>query len=687
MQNEEAKRDKKTYDRTIIRWLYGFTRGYRPLMLLALLFMLITALLELSIPIVTKIAVDKYIYPSWRITKFSDNPADKLFKQEIIKKYPSLVIPLENENYLIDISEIDNEDRHNLERLERISDHKYLFIDINSLSDSALRDTREIIKKHTSIFLPAEKGYYINYDSLKEISAKDLRIIRSDEIRHVIKLGAILFLCLLGIFIFSSFFTYILYYSGHKIMHLMRISVFSHILKLPQNYFDKNPVGRLTTRVTNDINAINDMYTSVMVQFVKDVLVVVGVFIVMFHMNRELTFYVFILTVLMAFFAGLFRMKLKTVYRDLRRSIAKLNSFVQESIKGIILIKLYSREMANFEKFQGVNQENFKANMDQLWVYATFRPFIEFTSVFTIAFILWYGGIEVIGLDLTLGALIAYLYYARMLFRPIMELAEKYNIFQSAAAATENLYEISNVPAESVEGINHGDIRGELEFKNVWFSYNDKEWVLKDVSFKISEGETVALVGLTGSGKTTIVNLILKFYDIQKGVILFNGVDIRNYSPEYLREHISAVFQDLFLFGKNIGDGDSFDSRQLSHVIDLEDLYDSDINSMSSGEKQLVSLLSALSKKSNLLILDEATSNIDANIEQKFQETLRYEKTGRSTLIIAHRLSNVKNADRIFVIHKGEISESGTHSKLLAKKGIYYNLYQLQNEIQNFSLQ
>jgi len=209
--------------------------------------------------------------------------------------------------------------------------------------------------------------------------------------------------------------------------------------------------------------------------------------------------------------------------------------------------------------------------------------------------------------------------------------------------------------------------------------------VLKDVSFKISQGDTIALVGLTGSGKTTIVNLILRFYDIQKGKILFNGVDTRNYSPEYLRKHISAVFQDLFLFGKNLQDGTSFYSRQLADEIDLEDLNNSDAHSMSSGEKQLLSLGYALSKKANLLILDEATSNIDANIEEELQEMLKKEKTGRTTLIIAHRLSNVKYADKIFVIHKGEISESGTHPKLLAKKGIYYNLYQLQNEIQNFS--
>ena len=323
--------------------------------------------------------------------------------------------------------------------------------------------------------------------------------------------------------------------------------------------------------------------------------------------------------------------------------------------------------------------------MDQLWVYATFRPFIEFTSVFTVAFVLWYGGLNVLSLDLTLGALIAYLYYVRLLFRPIMELAEKYNIFQSAAAASENLYELSNATPEESVGKNEGKIRGELEFKNVWFSYDDKEWVLKDVSFKLNAGETVALVGLTGSGKTTVVNLILRFYEAQKGDILLDGINIENYNPDFLRENISAVFQDLFLFGKNLSDGDHEGGHHMPSLRNMGRLTQSDRNSISSGEKQLVSISQAFSKKARFMILDEATSNIDANIEKRIQETIKKNGGDTTTLIIAHMLSNVREADRILVIHKGEISESGTHSSLLAQKGIYFNLYNLQNEIRRFS--
>jgi len=683
---EEPGRGRKTYDLKIIKWLYGFTGPYRKYMFLSLVLMLVTAALELAVPYIAKVAVDKYIYPSWSVASFEgeagEKPGGGKLEEKLLAEDPSLVIKLGENSYLVDMSALGNADRSDLEKLGIVTAEKFLVIKPEELPAEDRAEIGGIIERYPDAFGEAGGAYYISYAALKGLSRGDLLTLRSEEIREVGILAAALFLCLLGVFVFSSAFTYLLNYSGHRIMHTIRTDIFARTLRLPQAFFDKNPVGRLTTRVTSDVNAINEMYTSVAVQFVKDILVVIGVFAVMFYMNAPLTLFVALFTLVLCLFAGLFRMRLKTVYRDVRRSIAKLNAFVQESVRGIVLIKLYNREMQNFERFKETNRENFKANMDQLWVYATFRPFIEFTSVFTVAFIIWYGGLKVLALDLTLGALIAYLYYVRMLFRPIMELAEKYNLFQSAAAASENLYDLSHEEMEPNGRMGDGTLKGRLEFRNVWFSYNGADWVLKDISFTIEPGETVALVGLTGSGKTTIVNLILRFYDPDRGHIYLDGVDIRELSPEFLRSKITAVFQDLFLFGKKLSqDGQD----EFSRSIEIDEIKSGD-GVISSGEKQLVSLGHALSKDAGILILDEATSSIDARIERNIQKALRNGKHERTTLIIAHRLSNVRHADRIIVLHKGEISESGTHATLISHKGIYYNLYELQSEIQRFSL-
>ncbi|HXG30695.1 MAG TPA: ABC transporter ATP-binding protein [Thermodesulfobacteriota bacterium] len=701
IESDEEKRGKKTYDLRIVRWLFGFALPYRRFMVLSLLFMILTAGLELLVPYITKTAVDRYISPSWRKARFSGMGKDKGLENRLREKYPSSLVTLGEGTYLIDLSSVDREDKTNLEKLGYVSRDRYLVINLKGIKEEELEGVREILKNHREVFHSVGEMYFADYSSLKKLDNRELSVLRSQDIRQVNRLALLLFLSLFLVFIFSSLYTYFLNYSGQRIMHEIRTSVFSHILTLPQAFFDKNPVGRLTTRVTNDVNAINEVYTSVLVQFFKDVIVIFGVLIVMFYMNRVLTLFILVLTVILGVVAALFRMRLKTVYRNVRKTIAKLNSFVQESIRGIVLIKLYMREKQNLERFKVVNRENYNANMDQLFAFATFRPIIEFISVFAVALILWYGGLSVLRLELSLGALLAYLSYIKMLFGPIVELAERYNVFQSASAASENLYDLMKLDPEEKEGKRAESVSGELEFRNVWFSYNGEDWILKDVSFTVRPGETVALVGLTGSGKTTVVNLILKFYEIQRGKILFDGVDIREWSTEFLRANISAVFQDLFLFGNTISDGNLRSPTDpgveegngeakgalegLWGSIGIHGLMASSGGSVSSGEKQLVSLGRAFSRDARVLILDEATSHIDAETELKIQEAVKRGSKRRTTLIIAHRLSNVRDADRIIVIHKGEIFEQGIHAELLERGGIYYNLYKLQNEIHRFS--
>lgn len=707
---EDEKRNKKGYDIKVIKWLLRFARQYRRLMVLSLIFMLITAAIELLIPYITKTAVDTYIFPAWREAKFSDKN-DK-FERLIEEKYSSsgsrvvikegefkrevvlgtfrgtqgtALIALGKDSYLIDLSWIEKEDKVNLEKLGIVSKDRYLVVDPTKVELDRLGRVNEILKNHPDVFKPLGQVYYANYSSLKKLNDKELKMLRSGDIRQVNKLALLLLFALFFDFLFSSIYTYFLNYSGQKIMHKIRLGVFSHIVALPQPFFDKNPVGRLTTRVTNDVNAINEMYTSVLVQFFKDLLVIFGVLIVMFNMNVTLTLFILVLTVLLGIAGALFRIKLKLIYRNVRRSVAKLNAFVQESIRGIVIVKLYLREKENFERFKEVNRENYRVNMDQLFAFATFRPVIEFISTFAVALILWYGGLSIIKLDLTLGALIAYLAYIRMLFGPIVELTERYNIFQSAIAASENLYDLVNLePEEREKGRSLEDVQGKVEFKNVWFSYNGGDWVLKNVSFSAEPGQTVALVGLTGSGKTTIINLILKFYEIQKGQILFDGVDVKELDSDFLRANVSTVFQDMFLFGKNVSDGAYHNGHEFAKTVGADGI-NHDERSISSGEKQLISLGKAFSKDGRVLILDEATSLIDADMELKVKEVLKNGSRKRTTIIVAHRLSNIRDADKIIVIHKGEIFETGTHRELLTKGGIYYNLYRLQNEIYRFS--
>jgi len=681
--SEEEKRDKKTYDIKIIRWLFNFALPYKKFLVLSLVFIFLTAALELLVPYITKVAVDSYIFPSWRKARFDGH--NREFEKQLKEKYASSFFQLDGDSYLIELSKIQKEDKTDLEKLGYISDDKYLVLDPRTFQLDEKTRINEIIKNHPTLFKSVGDYYFADYSSLNNLSNTELRILRGKEISQVNNLAIQLFLALICILVFTSLYTYSLNYSGQRIMHSIRVDVFSHILTLPQTFFDKNPVGRLTTRVTNDVNAINEMYTSVLVQFFQDILVIFGVLVVMFYMNNTLTLLIIVLTVLLGIVAALFRMRLKNVYRNVRKTIAKLNAFVQETMRGIVLIKLYIREKENFDRFKEVNRENYDANMNQLFAFATFRPIIEFISVFAVALILWYGGLSVLRLELTLGALIAYLYYVRMLFRPILELAERYNIFQSASAASENLYDLMQLVPEPKQGKNIEKVAGKLEFKNVWFSYSGEDWVLKDVSFSVNPGETVALVGLTGSGKTTVVNLILRFYEIQKGQILFDGLDIMEYSPEFLRSNISAVFQDLFLFGKDISDGNYSDRDGFWKTDDSDGLMNHNGSSISSGEKQLASLGKAFSKDVRFMILDEATSHIDARIELKVREAVKRGSNRRTTLIIAHRLSNVREADRIIVIHKGEIYETGTHTELLKKEEIYYNLYKLQNEIHRFS--
>ena len=652
---------KSTYDLKIMGWILGFLGKYRGYFALSLLLMIATAALEITVPYLIKVAVDDHIYPTWSKAKGGEEA-----ERTLSGLGTESTLALADGGFLVDFSKLSSSEKDRIERSGvEFSETKYIVVSPGEFEGDEKQEVLGIIARNASLFEETEGVAFLAHSDLESLPKEEVSLLRSKQTKRLKTLALYVVLSVIGIFIFTSSFTYILHYSGQKIMHDMRNHTLSHILSLPQQYFDRNPVGRITTRVTNDVNAINEMYTSVLIHFIKDIIIIIGTLVIMFRMNVGLTLIIVALTAFLTFTVSIFRMKLRLVYREIRRTIGKLNAFVAESMRGIVLLKLYGKEKRNFEKFWEVNTENYRANIQQLWVYVIFRPSIEYVGIAATGIILWYGAIGVMNLDLSLGALLAFLYYVRMIFKPIQELSEKFNVFQSAVAASENLYDTMAEKSEASGSLVPATTEGSLEFRGVWFSYNELEWVLKDASFTIKPGESTALVGITGAGKTTIVNLLLKFYKPQRGQILFNGVDIEELSNRYLRSNITAIFQDLFLFEKDVSDERDERDGPAAETVKL-----------SSGETQARSIEKAVRKNSKLLIMDEATSHLDAETEKRIQEVVRSTAGSQTRLVITHKLSTLKNVDNVIVIHKGEVVEQGTHEKLIQNKNIYHTLYE-----------
>jgi ATP-binding cassette subfamily B protein len=510
---------------------------------------------------------------------------------------------------------------------------------------------------------------------------------------------------LLGSLVAEFAQTYLMQYTGQLAMFDLRKQLMGHLQGMDLAFYDRNPVGRLVTRVTTDVDVLNDLFASGLVTILGDVLVLTFVVAIMFRLSPALTWIILAAMPFVILVTIVFRRTVTQSYRRIRIAIAKINSYLQEHITGIVVLQLFNRERRSSEEFERVNRQHMDAYKDAITAYGWFYPVVEFLSMLALAGILTYGGFRVEKGRLTLGVVAAFLQYGLRFFRPIQDLSEKYNILQSAMASSERIFKLLDTEATVLAPASARPVPlsiATIEFEGVWFAYQDEDWVLRDVSFRIAPGETVAVVGHTGAGKTTLISLLLRFYDVQKGAIRMGGVDIREFDPLELRRQFGVVLQDPFLFTgtleENIRLGTASIRREdiesaaeqvnlADFIRSLPDGYGHSIrergSGLSTGQKQLISFARALAHNPRYLILDEATSSVDTETEFRVRQALNRMVEGRTSIVIAHRLSTIQRADRILVMHKGRLRESGTHQELLGQRGIYWKLYQLQYKDQD----
>ena len=514
---------------------------------------------------------------------------------------------------------------------------------------------------------------------------------------------AVYFMALLLTFFLQYAQVYIMQLTGQRAMYDIKVKLFVHIQKMSLSFFNNNPIGRLVTRVVNDIEVLNEMFTQGIVVAIGDLLTLIGIAIALLILNLKLALLTFIVLPPLLYATKFYRDRARDSYRNIRTNLAKLNSYLQENIGGMSTVQVFNREEENFKRFDRINIENRNEQMRSLIYNAIYFPSIEFFSAIAVGVIIWHGGGEAIRGGIQLGVLVAFIQYVQRFFQPVRDFAEKYNIMQASMASSERIFKLLDTSEEiqnPEKPVLLRDVKGDIEFKDVWFSYNhtsSEDWTLKGISFHLKVGESAAIVGATGAGKTSIINLLGRFYDIQKGRILIDNIDIRNIDKKSLRRNIGIVLQDVFLFAgdieNNIKLGEEgisiekvYESAEIVHahrfIERLPKGYKEDVqergSTLSLGQKQLISFARVLAFNPKILILDEATSSVDTETEILIRDALRKLIKNRTSIIIAHRLSTIRYVDKIIVIHDGEIVEMGNHEELLKNNGMYHNLYQLQ---------
>lgn len=639
----EEKTLGKTYDTRLLRRLYVFSRPFtKPIIWSVLLVMTITVL-DLSIPYVTKLAIDQYITPS------------------------------------------------------EMEGRRIYETDMNNAA------VRTIVDDHPDLFSIQGSQARIEADKLMQLEGSQIAVIRVEDLKGL-RLIAVLFVAIIAInFVFNFFQRWIMVYTGHMIMHDLRMHLFRHIQNLSIEFFTRNPVGRLVTRVTNDVQNMDELFTSVIAFVFKDLFLLVGIATVMIVLNWKLALATFTVLPPVVLATIIFSNMARDIFRLLRIKIAEINTRFSETIGGMKVIQLFHNEADNYRSFRTLNHENYLAGMRQIRVLGLFLPTVEVLGVLATAVVIYVGGGAVLTESLTLGTLVAYIAYIKMFFRPIRDLAEKYNVLQDAMASAERIFLILDNKSQLISLPPTSkplflDSIQTISLKNVSFRYLPDEPVLKDINLTIEAGEVLGVVGPTGSGKTSLINLITRFYDPINGEVQINGIDARNYDLNDYRDKMALVMQDPFLFSESIQDNifrglNKLTSTEMDKILEVSNcrmltdrlplgadtILSEGGASISSGERQLISIARAFAREPQLILFDEATSYIDTQTELKIQEALEVLMKERTSIIVAHRLSTVRHADRIIVLNRGRIVESGSHDRLMENRGFYYRLHQYQD--------
>lgn len=664
------------YSGSITKRLLTYMKPYVKQMVLSIILVLLITVFELLRPILIGDAIDTYIEGYNQPYAIVDK-SDLLFQGEYLSK--------------------DLEGADSFAQLIMYEDEYYFFKDLNAQESQEMYEISQGNVRPESV---TDNGMVIAGISGEKLNADELKVLRNNDFHGIVRIG-ILYTIILVLNLICTFVqTWVLQLTGQNIIYEIRREIFHHVHSLPLRFFDTHPVGRIVTRATNDVESLHEMYANILIRLFRNSIKIIGLAVVMLSMNLTLALYSFILVPVIAVLTVIFKRLSRKIHREIRTKISMLNTFLSENISGMRLIQIFANEKMKYEEFKDKNSELYRANIKQLSVFAIFRPLIYFLSQLALGIVLYMGGMNVLDSTLTIGVLYVFINYISNFFEPIQDLAEQFSTLQNAFASAEKIFTIldeKNTILEKENPVVLDEIKGKIEFKHVWFAYEKDDYVLRDVSFVIHPGEKVAFVGATGAGKSSILNLIGRYYDIQKGQILIDDVDIKDLSIAQIRDAIGQMQQDVFIFTGDISSNVRLLNEDISdeaiaksaqtvnaaHFIEqLPEGYHEPVSergsTLSSGQRQLLSFARTLAFDPKILVMDEATANIDTETEQLIQQALERLMEGRTTIMVAHRLSTIQHADNIIVMHKGKIREMGTHQELLQNNGIYKKLYDLQ---------